>query len=100
MEGHSICALGDGAAWPVQGLIRHFRPLIVERIQRYSECPKESDPFARSPPQNPRDTPPPCPCLHGPDPDPEPIEPPIDPCESITCMDESTPSEKLNKSSK
>ncbi|CAK9292690.1 unnamed protein product [Gordionus sp. m RMFG-2023] len=28
MEGHTICALADGAAWPVQGLIRHFRPLI------------------------------------------------------------------------
>ncbi|MBT4922311.1 MAG: NADH-quinone oxidoreductase subunit NuoF [Rickettsiales bacterium] len=33
IEGHTICALGDAAAWPVQGLIRHFRPLIVERIQ-------------------------------------------------------------------
>ncbi len=26
IEGHTICALGDAAAWPVQGLIRHFRP--------------------------------------------------------------------------
>ncbi len=26
IEGHTICALADGAAWPVQGLIRHFRP--------------------------------------------------------------------------
>ena len=26
VEGHTICALGDAAAWPVQGLIRHFRP--------------------------------------------------------------------------
>jgi hypothetical protein len=25
IEGHTICALGDAAAWPVQGLIRHFR---------------------------------------------------------------------------
>ena len=32
VEGHTICALGDGAAWPVQGLIRHFRPVIEERI--------------------------------------------------------------------
>lgn len=32
IEGHTICALGDAAAWPVQGLIRHFRPLIEERI--------------------------------------------------------------------
>eukprot|EP00761_Pharyngomonas_kirbyi_P012473 gb/GECH01012500.1/.p1 GENE.gb/GECH01012500.1/~~gb/GECH01012500.1/.p1 ORF type:complete len:486 (+),score=87.81 gb/GECH01012500.1/:1-1458(+) len=33
IEGHTICALGDAAAWPVQGLIRHFRPQIEERIQ-------------------------------------------------------------------
>lgn len=31
IEGHTICALGDAAAWPIQGLIRHFRPLIEER---------------------------------------------------------------------
>jgi len=35
IEGHTICALGDGAAWPVQGLIRHFRPLIENRIEEY-----------------------------------------------------------------
>ncbi|XP_016994603.2 NADH dehydrogenase [ubiquinone] flavoprotein 1, mitochondrial [Drosophila takahashii] len=34
IEGHTICALGDGAAWPPQGLIRHFRPLIEERIRK------------------------------------------------------------------
>jgi NADH-quinone oxidoreductase subunit F len=32
VEGHTICALGDAAAWPIQGLIRHFRPLIEARI--------------------------------------------------------------------
>ncbi len=32
VEGHTICALGDAAAWPVQGLIRHFRQTIEERI--------------------------------------------------------------------
>jgi NADH-quinone oxidoreductase subunit F len=32
VEGHTICALGDGAAWPVQGLIRHFRGEIERRI--------------------------------------------------------------------
>ncbi len=32
VEGHTICALGDGAAWPVQGLIRHFRHEIEDRI--------------------------------------------------------------------
>ncbi|WP_334176779.1 NADH-quinone oxidoreductase subunit NuoF [Pseudoxanthobacter sp.] len=35
VEGHTICALGDAAAWPVQGLIRHFRPLIEQRIESY-----------------------------------------------------------------
>ncbi len=35
VEGHTICALGDAAAWPVQGLIRHFRPELEERIARY-----------------------------------------------------------------
>lgn len=32
VEGHTICALGDAAAWPIQGLIRHFRHEIEERI--------------------------------------------------------------------
>ena len=32
VEGHTICALGDAAAWPIQGLIRHFRPEIQKRI--------------------------------------------------------------------
>ncbi|MES1990791.1 MAG: NADH-quinone oxidoreductase subunit NuoF [Pseudomonadota bacterium] len=32
VEGHTICALGDAAAWPIQGLIRHFRPVIEDRI--------------------------------------------------------------------
>jgi NADH-quinone oxidoreductase subunit F len=35
VEGHTICALGDAAAWPIQGLIRHFRPLLEERIGAY-----------------------------------------------------------------
>jgi NADH-quinone oxidoreductase subunit F len=35
VEGHTICALGDAAAWPVQGLIRHFRPVIEQRIAAY-----------------------------------------------------------------
>ena len=34
IEGHTICALGDAAAWPIQGLIRHFRPEIERRIAR------------------------------------------------------------------
>jgi NADH-quinone oxidoreductase subunit F len=32
VEGHTICALGDAAAWPIQGLVRHFRGTIEERI--------------------------------------------------------------------
>ena len=35
VEGHTICALGDAAAWPIQGLIRHFKPLMLERIEEY-----------------------------------------------------------------
>jgi NADH-quinone oxidoreductase subunit F len=35
IEGHTICALGDAAAWPVQGLNRHFRPEIERRIAAY-----------------------------------------------------------------
>ncbi|TGZ69590.1 hypothetical protein CRM22_003655 [Opisthorchis felineus] len=34
MEGHTICALADGAAWPVQGLIRHFRPELEARFEK------------------------------------------------------------------
>jgi len=37
IEGHTICALGDAAAWPVQGLIRHFRPEIEERMRLFHE---------------------------------------------------------------
>src|SRR6478752_7357669 len=35
IEGHTICALADGGVWPVQGLIRHFRPMMEERIAAY-----------------------------------------------------------------
>jgi len=35
IEGHTICALADGGVWPVQGLIRHYRPLMEERIAAY-----------------------------------------------------------------
>ena len=34
IEGHTICALGDAAAWPVQGLIRHFRPELERRLTK------------------------------------------------------------------
>jgi NADH-quinone oxidoreductase subunit F len=41
VEGHTICALGDAAAWPVQGLIRHFRHEIEKRIDAYSANPHD-----------------------------------------------------------
>jgi NADH-quinone oxidoreductase subunit F len=41
IEGHTICALGDAAAWPIQGLIRHFRPEMEARITAYkSRAPR------------------------------------------------------------
>ena len=36
IEGHTICALGDAAAWPVQALIRNFRPVIEARLDEYT----------------------------------------------------------------
>jgi NADH-quinone oxidoreductase subunit F len=39
IEGHTICAFGEGAAWPMQGLIRHFRPQMEERIAQYRARP-------------------------------------------------------------
>jgi NADH-quinone oxidoreductase subunit F len=36
IEGHTICALGDAAAWPIQGLFRHFRPEVERRIAEFS----------------------------------------------------------------
>jgi len=39
IEGHTICALGDAAAWPVQGLITHFRDVIEQRIDQYAANP-------------------------------------------------------------
>jgi NADH-quinone oxidoreductase subunit F len=37
VEGHTICALGDAAAWPIQGLVRHFRPELERRILEYKK---------------------------------------------------------------
>ena len=41
IEGHTICALGDAAAWPIQGLIKNFRYLIEERIQKNNNSKKK-----------------------------------------------------------
>ena len=49
IEGHTICALGDAAAWPIQGLIRHFRHEIEKRIDDYAANPHSDgigDPLA------------------------------------------------------
>jgi len=35
VEGRTICALGDAAAWPIQGLMRHFRPEVEKRIAEF-----------------------------------------------------------------
>ena len=35
IEGHTICAHGDAAAWPIQGLFRHFRPMVEQRLLQY-----------------------------------------------------------------
>jgi NADH-quinone oxidoreductase subunit F len=40
VEGHTICALGDAAAWPIQGLIRHFRPQLEARIAGARRVPE------------------------------------------------------------
>jgi len=36
VSSHTICALGDAAAWPVQGLVRHFRGEIERRIDEFT----------------------------------------------------------------
>ena len=36
IEGYTICALGDAASWPVQGLIKHFRSEIENKIDAYT----------------------------------------------------------------
>jgi NADH dehydrogenase (ubiquinone) flavoprotein 1 len=37
VEGHTICALGEAFAWPLQGLIRHFRPELEARINTFKQ---------------------------------------------------------------
>jgi NADH-quinone oxidoreductase subunit F len=41
IEGNTICALGDAAAWPVQGLIKHFKSEILDRINNFNNLNKD-----------------------------------------------------------
>ena len=45
IEGHTICAHGDAAAWPIQGLIRHFRPEMEKRIREYRDAAHSGRPL-------------------------------------------------------
>lgn len=38
VEGHTICALGEAFAWPLQGLIRHFRPELEARMASHTKA--------------------------------------------------------------
>ena len=38
MEGQTICAFADAAAWPIQGMLRHFREDFVEHVKQ-RKCP-------------------------------------------------------------
>jgi NADH-quinone oxidoreductase subunit F len=46
IEGHTICAHGDASAWPIQGLIRHFRPEMEQRIMEYRKSAPRGIPIA------------------------------------------------------
>lgn len=48
---HTICALGDAAAWPVQGLIKNFREEIEDRIDSYHAKNPQLKKARRSNPQ-------------------------------------------------
>lgn len=45
IEGHTICALGDAAAWPIQGLIRRFRYVMEDRIENPEKYEKEKEKY-------------------------------------------------------
>ena len=42
IEGHTICAFGEGSAWPVQGLLRNFKKEI-EKKNNFSPIVKQND---------------------------------------------------------
>lgn len=39
IEGHTICAFGEAVAWPVQGLLRHFREEFIYFIEHKRAMP-------------------------------------------------------------
>lgn len=45
IEGHTICALGDAAAWPVQGLIRRFKHVMEERLDNPEKYQLEKEKY-------------------------------------------------------
>lgn len=52
IEGHTICALGDAAAWPVQGLIKNFREVMEDRMDTFhANHPDYKYPSVSHPPQ-------------------------------------------------
>ena len=52
IEGHTICALGDAAAWPVQGLIKNFRDVMEDRIDDFhAKNPNYEYPIESHPPK-------------------------------------------------
>jgi len=49
IEGHTICALGDAAAWPVQSFLKHFRHEFQYMIEHKGRSIVEGQPAAASP---------------------------------------------------
>jgi NADH-quinone oxidoreductase subunit F len=43
VSGHTICAFGDAAAWPIQGLMRAFRPMVEQRAVDYQALPQAAE---------------------------------------------------------
>ena len=43
IEGHTICAFGEGSSWPVQGLLRHFKKEIDSRCRDEPLIKKKKD---------------------------------------------------------
>ncbi|MDL1893274.1 NADH-quinone oxidoreductase subunit F, partial [Sphingobacteriales bacterium CHB3] len=44
IEGNTICALGDAAAWPVQSMIKRFRDEFEKRVMKSNGTAKRKSP--------------------------------------------------------